>query len=81
MDEIIAQAVQRCREKPTQQSFPGAVKRPSATWTYIVQDTPFDDQLAVMLLDNSNIGFQVDFLSALLLAILSFFKGKKRKRG
>lgn len=54
------------------------MKRPSATWTYIINDNTFGDQLSIMLLDNSNIGFQVDFISVLFLAIFSLFKKMKR---
>ncbi|MCB0653532.1 MAG: accessory Sec system translocase SecA2 [Saprospiraceae bacterium] len=56
------------------------MKRPSATWTYIISDNTFGDQLSIMLLDNSNIGFQVDFISAFFLAIFSLVKKWRRKR-
>ena len=43
------------------------VRRPSSTWTYVVNDNPFGNKLVTMLLDNANIGFQVDFISAAFL--------------
>lgn len=56
------------------------VSRPSATWSYVLNETPFSNQLALMLMDNSNIGLQVDFVSAFLLFFLSLFRRLKRKR-
>ncbi|MCB0595576.1 MAG: hypothetical protein KDD28_15895, partial [Phaeodactylibacter sp.] len=50
------------------------VRRPSSTWTYIVNDNPFGNKLATMLLDNSNIGFQVDFVSAAVLFVVGVFQ-------
>lgn len=46
------------------------VKRPSSTWTYVVNDNPFKNQLGLFLGSNSNIGFQVDGLSAAVLFVM-----------
>ena len=57
------------------------VRRPSSTWTYIVNDNPFGNKLATMLLNNANIGFQVDFISAAVLFVVGLFRrlrGRKR---
>lgn len=52
--------------------------RPSSTWTYVVNDNPFGNQLAISLLDNSNLGMQADPISAMLLFFASLFR-KRRK--
>ncbi|MEZ4989064.1 MAG: accessory Sec system translocase SecA2 [Saprospiraceae bacterium] len=54
------------------------VKKPSSTWTYIVNDNPFGNQLAITLLDNSNLGFQADPISVFLLFFASIFQKKKK---
>lgn len=55
------------------------VERPSATWSYVVNEAPFSNQLALMLMDNSNIGLQVDFVSAFLLFFHGLFRRLKRR--
>jgi preprotein translocase subunit SecA len=50
------------------------IKRPSSTWTYMVNDNPFGNRLSVALLSNSNIGFQTDPLSLGILLIIGFVK-------
>ncbi len=65
------------------QIITSTIQKPSSTWTYIINDNPFGNQLGVMLSDNSNIGMQVDFLSAPLLFIaglISRIKQKSRKK-
>lgn len=54
------------------------VKKPSSTWTYIINDNPFGNQLAIGLLDNSNIGFQADPISAVLLFFVSIFQRRRK---
>ncbi len=55
-------------------------KRPSATWTYVIDDKPFGDSLGSFLMSNENIGFQVDFISAPLLFLASKWEQRKRRR-
>ena len=50
------------------------IKRPSSTWTYMVNDNPFANRLGIMLLNNANIGMQTDPFSLGLLLIMGFFK-------
>lgn len=52
------------------------IKRPSSTWTYLVNDNPFKNPLAQML---GNIGHQVDLLVGPLLMIMKMFGWLKRK--
>jgi preprotein translocase subunit SecA len=52
------------------------VKRPSSTWTYLVNDNPFKNPLALML---GNIGYQVDLLAGPLMMIMKMFGWLKRK--
>ncbi|NOY96723.1 MAG: hypothetical protein GXO81_10205 [Chlorobi bacterium] len=52
------------------------IKKPSSTWTYITNDYPFGNKLELMLLDNSNIGFQLDIFSLSILFIRKLFKRK-----
>jgi preprotein translocase subunit SecA len=52
------------------------IKRPSSTWTYLVNDNPFKNPLAMML---GNIGYQVDLLAGPLMMIMKMFGWPKRK--
>ncbi len=52
------------------------VKRPSSTWTYLVNDNPFNNPLVQML---GNIGYQVDLLLGPLMVIMKLFGWLKRK--
>ncbi len=56
------------------------IEKPSSTWTYIISDNPFGNQLGIMLGDSSNIGMQVDFFSAPLLFIAGLISRIKQKR-
>ncbi|MCB0547076.1 MAG: DEAD/DEAH box helicase [Phaeodactylibacter sp.] len=56
------------------------VRRPSSTWTYVVNDNPFGNKLATMLLDNANIGFQVDFISAAAFFVAGVFRKLFKKK-
>lgn len=57
--------------------IPGLV-RPSSTWTYIVNDNPFQKNGAMMLLNNANMGFQIDPFTGPLLVLMRLFKKKRR---
>lgn len=52
------------------------IKRPSSTWTYLVNDNPFKSPLALMM---GNIGYQVDLLAGPLMMIMKMFGWLKRK--
>lgn len=80
LENEIRENLERLHENPGLSLETMGVKRPAATWTYIISDNTFGDQLSIMLLDNSNIGFQVDFISAFFLAIFSLVKKWKKKR-
>ncbi|MFD2035441.1 DEAD/DEAH box helicase [Belliella marina] len=41
---------------------PPPIKRPSSTWTYIVNDNPFQNKIGIFLSSSGNIGFQIDLL-------------------
>ena len=57
------------------------LEKPSSTWTYIISDNPFGNQLGIMLGDNANIGMQVDFLSAPLLFIAALISKIRQRKG
>ena len=57
---------------------PNQLKRPSSTWTYIVNDNPFGNGLSNLLMGNANIGFQVDFLTLPILFFMGLFKKIRR---
>ena len=57
-----------------------ALKRPASTWTYVINDNPFEDQLSIMLLDSANTGMQVDFVSAPFLFTIAMMRWMKKKR-
>ena len=54
------------------------MKKPSSTWTYVVSDNSFGDQLAIKMLNSGNIGFQVDFISAFFLFFVALFRKIKQ---
>jgi preprotein translocase subunit SecA len=64
------------RDNPESNPSSLGIKKPSSTWTYVINDYPFGNQLGIMLLNNSNIGFQVDVLS---ITILFFYRLIKKK--
>ena len=45
------------------------IKKPASTWTYMINDNPFGNQLSVMLLDSSNIGLLADPFSNIMLGL------------
>ena len=71
--EIISQ-IEKQENIPTK-----GIKKPSSTWTYIINDNPFGNQLAIMLLDNSNIGFQVDILTVPVIFIMGLIRKMRSK--
>ncbi|KAA3633668.1 MAG: accessory Sec system translocase SecA2 [Bacteroidetes bacterium] len=79
LQQDIREKLKRLQENPKLTAEDLGMKRPSATWTYIISDNTYGDQLSLMLLDNSNIGFQVDFISVFFLAIFSLFRKFKKK--
>lgn len=52
------------------------IKRPSSTWTYMVNDNPFKNPLTQMLGD---LGYQVDFLAGPLMMVMKMFGWLRRK--
>jgi preprotein translocase subunit SecA len=52
------------------------IKRPSSTWTYLVNDNPFKNPLVQML---GNISYQVDLLVGPLMMIMKMFGWLKQK--
>ena len=48
------------------------IKKPSSTWTFMINDNPFGRQLSIMLL--SNVGLQVDLFSGIILGIYGIFE-------
>jgi preprotein translocase subunit SecA len=76
-EELETKALELIRQ-PEKNLTALGVKRPSSTWTYVINDNPFGNQLAITLLDNSNLGFQADFISAILLFFVSIFQKKKK---
>lgn len=55
------------------------IKRPSSTWTYVINDSPTNNPLASMLMDGSNIGYQFDLLAGPLLIFSHWFSKRKGK--
>jgi len=61
------------------------LKGPSATWTYLVNDNPFEDDIGLMLASTRNIGFaafavSVPWISPVLLISLIYQRFIKRGR-
>ncbi len=56
------------------------LERPASTWTYVINDNPFEDQLSILLLNNANTGMHVDFVSAPVLFTVAMMRWIKQKR-
>ena len=56
------------------------LERPVSTWTYVINDNPFEDQLSIMLLNNANTGMHVDFVTAPFLFTMAMMRWVKKKR-
>lgn len=56
------------------------LERPASTWTYVINDNPFEDQLSILLLDNANAGMHVDFVSAPFLFTIGMMRWMKQRR-
>jgi preprotein translocase subunit SecA len=50
------------------------LKRPSSTWTYIVNDNPFQNKVAMFLSGSGNMGYQIDFMVGPVMFLLKVFK-------
>lgn len=55
------------------------IKKPSYTWTYVVNDNPFQNQIGIFLGASGNMGFQIDFFTVPVLGLISFVKKMMRK--
>ncbi len=56
------------------------LERPASTWTYVINDNPFEDQLSILLLDNANTGMHVDFVAAPFLFTIAMMRWMKQRR-
>jgi preprotein translocase subunit SecA len=60
-----------------------ALKRPSSTWTYTVNDNPFQNKIGIFLSSTGNIGFQIDLLAGpvmfLIKLIRRFLKSRSKQ--
>ena len=80
LDQEINEKIKLLLEDPGIDLSAWGLQKPKTTWTYIVQDPPYGNKLALMLLDNSNIGFTADPFSALLLFVKALMDRRKRSR-
>lgn len=76
LDEAIVEFLESLSKNPEANLEDLGMKKPSSTWTYLVSDNPFGDQLAIMLLDNSNIAMGADIFSVIMLFFFKIFKKK-----
>lgn len=74
IDQAIPEKTALLLANPDMELKDMGVRRPSSTWTYVVNDNPFGNKLATMLLDNANIGFQADPISAAVLFVVGLFR-------
>ena len=80
IDLQIAEAVQQLLENPDLDLDALGFKRPGSTWTYVLYNNPFGNNLSITLLDNSNIGLQVDFFTAPILFVKGLIEKWKQRR-
>jgi len=50
------------------------IKRPSSTWTYIANDNPFQNKMAILLTGSGNMGYQIDFLAGPVMFLIRMIK-------
>ncbi|MCO6475109.1 MAG: DEAD/DEAH box helicase [Phaeodactylibacter sp.] len=81
IDETIEEKAALLLANPDMELRELGVRRPSSTWAYVVNDNPFGNKLATMLLDNANIGFQADPISAAVLFVVGLFRRLFRRKG
>ncbi|WP_158861316.1 preprotein translocase subunit SecA [Lunatibacter salilacus] len=55
------------------------LKKPSSTWTYVVNDNPFQNQIGIFLSGSGNMGYQIDFFTVPVLFLIGFVKRLLRK--
>ncbi len=79
MDASIRLNIDKLNASPDLSLDELGIEKPSSTWTYIVNDNPFGNKLATMLLGNSNIGMQIDIFSNFFLAMVAMYKRFKKK--
>lgn len=56
------------------------IKKPSSTWTYVINDSPSGNSMALMLLDAANIGMQMDLMTGPMLILSHWFNKRKNKQ-
>ncbi|NQU85951.1 MAG: hypothetical protein HQ541_09340 [Mariniphaga sp.] len=56
------------------------IKKPSSTWTYIINDYSFGNRLGLMLLDSANIGMQVNPGALLIISLAKLFGLFKKQK-
>ncbi len=56
------------------------IKAPSATWTYLVSDNPFENQFGLQLMGNIGLSAGVAFISPLLVLYSMLTKFKRQKK-
>ena len=61
-------------------SLTNEIKGPSATWTYLLTDNPFEDNLGLMLASKQNIGFAAFVGSSFMSPIAIFIMIIQRMR-
>lgn len=54
------------------------IRKPSSTWTYMINDNPYGNKLSIMMLDNSRLGFQDDPIGASILIFHGIVERIKR---
>jgi preprotein translocase subunit SecA len=79
LDMEVGKIIDYFEQNPDNEISTLGIKKPSSTWTYIINDNPFGNQLGLMLQGVSGIGFQVDFISLILLFFYRLFKSKKKE--
>ncbi len=79
LDENISLKIEQFLANPDSSLEDLGIKKPSSTWTYVINDNPFGNKLVTMLLGNANIGMQVDFISVFILFFVSLYKKIKGK--
>lgn len=80
LDESIENCIKKILMNPDITIEELGIRKPSSTWTYVVNDNPFGNKLATMLLGNGNIGMQIDFISNFILALRAIFKKIKDRK-
>lgn len=81
LDAAVTEKIEAFLAHPEKAAAHFFIQRPSSTWTYVISDNNFSNQLSMLLSGNGNIGMQVDLFTAPLLFLKGVYDWMKNRSG